>query len=71
VVDRSRIEAPEATIHGVVWLYDPALDAEQHPPMNCRPVELFGVLDDVLTEAGIDEVAVTGTVRSLRRRDRW
>jgi exodeoxyribonuclease VII large subunit len=71
VVDRSRIEAPEAASDGVVWLYDPALDADLHPPMSCRPSELFGVLDDVLTEAGIEDVVVTGTVRGLRRRARW
>jgi exodeoxyribonuclease VII large subunit len=71
VVDRSRIEAPEAASDGVVWLYDPALDANLHPPMTCRPNELFGVLDDVLTEAGIEDVVVTGTVRGLRRRARW
>jgi exodeoxyribonuclease VII large subunit len=39
--------------------------------MTCRPSELFGVLDDVLTEAGIEDVVVTGTVRGLRRRARW
>jgi exodeoxyribonuclease VII large subunit len=54
-----------------VWLYDPALDADLHPPMTCRPTELFGVLDDVLSEAGIEDVVVTGTVRGLRRRARW
>jgi exodeoxyribonuclease VII large subunit len=71
VVDRSPIEAPEATSDGVVWLYDPALDADLHPPMTFRPAELFGVLDDVLTEAGIDEVIVIGTVQGLRRRASW
>jgi hypothetical protein len=71
VVDRFPIEAPEPMSADVVWLYEPPLDAGLHPPMTYRPSELLGVIDDVLTEAGIDDVVVTGTIQGLRRRARW
>jgi exodeoxyribonuclease VII large subunit len=71
VVDRFPIEAPESPSADVVWVYDPAFDADLHTPMTCRPSELLGVIHDVLTEAGIDDVVVTGTIQGLRRRPRW
>jgi exodeoxyribonuclease VII large subunit len=71
VVDRHPIEAPEPTSADVVWLYEPGPDAGQHSPMRYRPSELLRVIDDVLTDAGIDDVVVTGTVQGVRRRSRW
>jgi exodeoxyribonuclease VII large subunit len=56
---------------GVIWLYDPALDAEVHAPLTVGPGELFELLEDVLAESGIDEVVVTGTIQGVRRRPRW
>jgi exonuclease VII large subunit len=55
----------------VVWLFDPAVDDELNGPVSCAPVELFGLLADALADAGLVEVAVTGTVSGLRRRHRW
>jgi exodeoxyribonuclease VII large subunit len=69
VVDRVPTEAPEPTSAEVVWLYDPARDDD--PAMPCRPSELLGMAQDVLAEAGIVDIAVTGTIRGLRRRPRW
>lgn len=56
---------------GVVWLYDPALDADVHAPLTVGLSELFDLLEDVITETGIDQVVVTGTIQGLRRRPRW
>lgn len=56
---------------GVVWLYDPELDGDLHAPATRRPTEVFAVLDEVIAEAGMNDVVVTGAVQGLRRRARW
>jgi nucleotide-binding universal stress UspA family protein len=56
---------------GVVWLYDPELDADLYGPVARRPTEVYAELDEIIAEAGIDEVVVTGAVQGLRRRARW
>ena len=55
----------------VVWLYDPALDTDVHAPLTVGLSELFDLLEDVITETGIDQVVVAGTIQGLRRRPRW
>jgi exodeoxyribonuclease VII large subunit len=60
-----------ASDDGVIWLYDPELDADLHVPVIRRPTEVFALLDAVLAESGIDDVVVTGAVQGLRRRARW
>ena len=49
-----------ASDNGVIWVYDPELDADVHVPVTVGRPRVFALLDEVLAEAGIDDVVVEG-----------
>ena len=55
----------------VVWLFDAGIDADLSGPLAGSPRELFDLLEDAVADAGLVDVAVTGTITGLRRRPHW